>query len=197
MTGPDGRGAPALVRADLITVLLAAITFASGCLSDHGLRRHALPASRLGPIAATIDTVMQGHPDASCHDYSYITQDGPTQPAVGCFLKSHDTLVFFYVSPHDTMLAWGREWLVPDSARLRAIADLRRHLDGFLGAGRVCSPVERLQGLTTWQAPGYFLYSFSDSLASALQTSHNTFEGARLGIADCDPRDIVTAPLLR
>ena len=195
MMGPRSRGVWATVGCP-VTALLATIALTSGCL-DQGFRRHALPESRLGPIAATIDTVLQGHPHVSCHDYRYITQAGTTEPSVGCFLNYQDTLVFFYVSPHDTMLAWGREWLVPDRARLQAIADLRLHLDGRLGAGRVCSPVERLQRLTTWQSRGYFLYAFSDSLASALQTRHNTFEGARLGTADCDPRDLVTAPLLR
>jgi hypothetical protein len=156
------------------------------------------PARRLGILAAVVDSALQLQTRVTCNTVGLSTQEGGTEWATGCYLYSKDSsLSYFYVRRTGEVLAWGRDWHVPDSSRARALRALGFVNDSRYGPGRSCPPSERLEGFTVWSPSGYFVYAFADAGATKLSLPRNIYEGARLGSPKCTFRDVVAAPFLR
>lgn len=173
----------------------AAVMAMTGCSRSGNPRP---PTQRLGVLAGVVDSALRFHSRMTCNAVGLSTQEGGTESAMGCYLYSKDSsLFYFYVGKTGEVLAWGRAWHVPDSSRTRA---LRAHgvLSGSrYGPGRSCPPSERLEGFTVWRASGYFVYAFADSDARKLSLPENLYEGAGLGSPKCTGRDLVSPPFLR
>jgi len=159
--------------------------------------RPAVPARRSGVLTATVDSALQPSPHLVCNAIPLGIQTGGVEPATGCYFQTKDTLFYFYVGTSGDVLAWGRAWHVPDSARAETLTAVALLNAGRYGPAQVCPPPGRVEGFTVWRATNHFVYAYADPEATKLSLPQNIYEGARTGSPTCTFRDNVSAPFLR
>ena len=179
----------AMLRA---VVTLGVIATLSAC-SDRG---SAPPARLSGALASAVQSAVQSH-RLTCHALQFPVDSVTLQPATGCYFKSGDTLFYFWAEHDGAVLAWGRAWHVPDSARINTLHALAAANDALYGRGQVCPPTGRVEGFTVWRAPDHFTYAYTDAQAASLSLAQNVSQASRLGTPRCTFRDWVSPPFLR
>jgi hypothetical protein len=173
-------------------VTLGIIAILSAC-SD---RSSAPPARLSGTLAGGVESAVQSH-RLTCHALQFPVDSVTLQPATGCSFESGDTLFYFWAEHDGAILAWGRAWHVPDSARMSTLRALAAANDARYGRGEVCPPTGRVEGFTVWRASDHFTYMYTDPEAASLSLAQNVAQASRLGTPGCTFRDWVSPPFLR
>ena len=159
--------------------------------------RSGVPARRSGVLAATVDSALRTSRQVVCNAIPLGTQTGGVEPATGCYVQAGDTLFYFYVAPSGDVLAWGRAWHEPDSARAGALRALALSNARLYGPAQVCPPPGRVEGFSVWSTTNHFVYAYVDPDATKLSLVQNIYQGARTGSPTCTFRDNVSAPFRR